>query len=68
MESCDRVDVETVGHLIQAFCYECTVFKAYELVGQVLEDGLVPKNASLTNYYLGSVSIKTMKEYLNSFI
>ncbi|KAG8370120.1 hypothetical protein BUALT_Bualt14G0084400 [Buddleja alternifolia] len=35
-------DVNTIGHLIQAFCLENNVGKGYELLQQVLEAGHVP--------------------------
>ncbi|XP_061347912.1 pentatricopeptide repeat-containing protein At5g18950 [Gastrolobium bilobum] len=36
------IDVETVGYLIKAFCAENNFVKGYELLGQVLENGLCP--------------------------
>ncbi|XP_034209833.1 pentatricopeptide repeat-containing protein At5g18950-like [Prunus dulcis] len=39
------VDVETVGYLIQAFCADNRVSEGYELLRQVLVNGLVPENA-----------------------
>lgn len=40
------VDAETVGYLIQAFCNDGKVTEGYELLRQVLEDGLVPENTA----------------------
>lgn len=42
----EKVDVETIGYLIQAFCDENKASKGYELLRQVLEDGLDPGNAA----------------------
>lgn len=42
VESGVGVDGKTVGFLIRAFCDEKQVFRGYELLRQVLEDGLLP--------------------------
>ncbi|KAK6130400.1 hypothetical protein DH2020_035810 [Rehmannia glutinosa] len=41
-------DVNTISHLIQAFCLENNVAKGYELLQQVLEAGHVPHNIVFT--------------------
>ncbi|KAK7245756.1 hypothetical protein RIF29_40605 [Crotalaria pallida] len=38
------IDVETVGYLIKAFCAENNVSKGYELLREVLDNGLCPDN------------------------
>ncbi|KAM3755306.1 hypothetical protein ACB098_02G030900 [Castanea mollissima] len=48
-----KVDVETVGYLIRAFCEDNKVSKGYELLRQVLEDGLDPGNAAFNDLISG---------------
>lgn len=48
-----KVDVETVGYLIRAFCDDNQVSKGYELLRQVLEDGLDPGNAAFNRLISG---------------
>ena len=48
-----KVDVETVGYLIRAFCEDNKVSKGYELLRQVLEDGLDPANAAFNELISG---------------
>lgn len=38
------INVETVGYLIMAFCAEYKVLKGYELLKELLENGLCPDN------------------------
>ncbi|PQM38207.1 pentatricopeptide repeat-containing protein [Prunus yedoensis var. nudiflora] len=47
------VDVETVGYLIQAFCADNRVSEGYELLRQVLVNGLVPENAAFNTLISG---------------
>lgn len=55
-ESGVGVDVKTVGFLIQAFCNENQVFRGYELLRQVLEDGSLPVgNASFNTLLCGFI-------------
>ncbi|MCD7448058.1 hypothetical protein HAX54_037760 [Datura stramonium] len=39
-------DVDTIGHLIQAFCMENNVPKGHQLLRQVLEDGHAPSSVA----------------------
>lgn len=36
------IDVETIGYLIKAFCADNKVFKGYELLRELLQNGLCP--------------------------
>ncbi|KAK6254628.1 hypothetical protein SCA6_015933 [Theobroma cacao] len=47
------IDVATVGCLIQAFCNDGNASKGYELLRQVLEDGLVPDNVVFNKLIAG---------------
>ncbi|KAM2846080.1 hypothetical protein COP1_028449 [Malus domestica] len=51
-------DVETVGYLIQALCVDNNVLKGYELLRQVLVDGLVPGNAAFNKLISGFCKVK----------
>ncbi|KAK7348978.1 hypothetical protein VNO80_23780 [Phaseolus coccineus] len=42
------INVETVGYLIMAFCAENKVLKGYELLRELLENGLHPDNVVFT--------------------
>ncbi|KAJ1428803.1 Tetratricopeptide-like helical domain superfamily [Sesbania bispinosa] len=48
-----NIDVETVGYLIKAFCAENKVFKGYELLREVLENGLCPDNTVFNSLITG---------------
>ncbi|XP_054806955.1 pentatricopeptide repeat-containing protein At5g18950-like [Prosopis cineraria] len=39
-----NIDVETIGYLIQAYCDDNKVSEGYQLLRQILEDGLCPDN------------------------
>ncbi|KAI4345438.1 hypothetical protein L6164_012563 [Bauhinia variegata] len=41
----EKIDVETVGYIIKAYCQEKEFSKGYELLRQVMEDGFCPDNA-----------------------
>ncbi|XP_038707100.1 pentatricopeptide repeat-containing protein At5g18950, partial [Tripterygium wilfordii] len=47
------VDAETVGYLIQACCCNDELLKGYELLRQVLEDGLDPGNVAFNKLISG---------------
>ncbi|KAE9599028.1 hypothetical protein Lal_00043869 [Lupinus albus] len=47
-----NIDVQTVGYLIKAFCAENNVSKGYELLREVLDNGLCPDN-SVFNVLIG---------------
>lgn len=47
------VGIETVGYLIQAFCSDNKVSRAYELLRQALEDGLAPCNDAFNKLISG---------------
>uniref|UniRef100_A0A0A0L3A3 Pentacotripeptide-repeat region of PRORP domain-containing protein n=1 Tax=Cucumis sativus TaxID=3659 RepID=A0A0A0L3A3_CUCSA len=47
------VDIETVGYLIQAFCNDNKVSRAYEILRQSLEDGLTPCNDAFNKLISG---------------
>ncbi|KAK7829886.1 pentatricopeptide repeat-containing protein [Quercus suber] len=62
-----KVDVETVGYLIRVFCEDKKVSKGYELLRQVLEDGLDPGNAAFNDLISGFLRSGNIVKYLNYF-
>ncbi|KAJ0092291.1 hypothetical protein Patl1_25486 [Pistacia atlantica] len=48
-----NVDAETVGYLIQAFCNDGKLCKGYQLLRQVLEEGLEPGNVAFNKLISG---------------
>uniref|UniRef100_A0A0A0KLX0 Pentatricopeptide repeat-containing protein n=1 Tax=Cucumis sativus TaxID=3659 RepID=A0A0A0KLX0_CUCSA len=55
------VDIETVGYLIQAFCNDNKVSRAYEILRQSLEDGLTPCNDAFNKLISGFCKDKNLK-------
>ncbi|KAJ9182021.1 hypothetical protein P3X46_006058 [Hevea brasiliensis] len=71
LESRVVADIETVEYLIRAFCYDGKFMKGYQLLRQVLEEGLVPRNIAFNALISGFCKLRNfvrVSELLHTMI